>query len=687
MSCTKTFNSFMLIVSWLPSFLGAMPGASEPRFPFPRIWTTYRQVVDYDTDFQDLKSHGIGAVDVGEASRADLAELLQACRKHNIKLITRIETPCADRFETGTAERAVMLGGAYLGKAIDRHRFEFQAEPQEIVLEAPVYHRDEVYGRPGNRYGHYYLGIEGPLRTEVIIKQKDYDGEQHLKIIPATTEKIADTHWKMRFDLTDVEGDLEHVVLAAYWTCNAQRGGFHNHPTAYAISTHREFHHRIERMIDRWSRANGGGFPDDVVIGLRYGDEEWHRSAHTSTSPAVSYPMWDYSDAAIAQFKKMIPNVEYPRGAARSDMFGREAYADWLYSYHASKASLVQTLKETLRQYGLGNVQIFRNTTRADVFSSMNDWDGTGLDLLARAFDIVHIDPYPAGAAGYRPQIIPIDMSYAAGLARRHDKFLMPWLQAHQYYPDGYFGLIHPDSASVVRMLKQHRRHHPDILMWLGYGGSSFNSFPNNSPDGWRAAGIEHEIFFQGDHETVQPDFIAVRPYTVRALRGQDEVMPQDRFFTDTILYDAVMNKKYAYDPIEPRRAQELNTNELNRYPFILAELGVLSAAAVKPFKTAQRPCILFIQGADSFAVDSKLTGIQRFLERRSAFDLDMQASGQTIPIAAADLYEPAPDTDVLATVAGRPVAWRDSNIVFIAARGNAQDNIFSDWIWGLVQK
>lgn len=659
--------------------------AKENAPPFPRVWISYEQFENYNDDFQDLKAHGVGAVDVGRAENTDLAQLLAACRKHNMKIITRIETPRADRFETGKAEQAVMLGGAYLGKAIDRHRFEFQAEPQEIVLEAPVYHRDQVYGRPGNRYGHYYLGIEEPLRTEVIVKQKDYDGEQHLKIIPATVERIAETHWKMRFDLTGVQGDLQHVVLAAYWTCNAHRGGFRNHPTAFATSTHREFQHRIEQLIDRWSRANGGSFPDDVVIGLRYGDEEWHRSAHTSTSPAVSYPMWDYSDAAIAAFKNMHPNAEYPRGAAWSDMFGREAYADWLYSYHASKVSLVRTLKETLRQHGLGDVQIFRNTTRADVFSTMNDWDGTGQDLLAREFDIVHIDPYPVGAAGYRPHSIPIDMSYAAGLARRHDKYLMPWLQAHQYYPDGYFGLIHPDSAAVVRMLQQHRPHRPDMLMWLGYGSGSFETFPENNPGGWRAAGIEHEEFFKGDYEPVQPDFVAVRPYTVRALCGQDAVMPQDRFFTDTILYDAVVNKQWAYDCIEPRRAQELDSNELDRYSFILAELGTLSAAAVTPFKAAQRPCILFIQGADSFAVDSKSTGIEQFLERRSAFDLEMQLPAQSIPIAAADLYELSADADVLATVAGRPVAWRYGNLIFIAARGVNQDSIFTDWVWKLM--
>ena len=48
-----------------------------------------------------------------------------------------------------------MMGGAYEGRAIDRFRFSFDPGPHEILIERPIYHREDVYGDRG----HYHIGL------------------------------------------------------------------------------------------------------------------------------------------------------------------------------------------------------------------------------------------------------------------------------------------------------------------------------------------------------------------------------------------------------------------------------------------------------------------------------------------------------------------------------------------------
>ena len=54
----------------------------------------------------------------------------------------------------------------------------------------------------------------------MVVKQQDYDGKQHLAIIPATISDRSRLSLRLTFDLTNVEGDLDHTMLAVYWRTN-----------------------------------------------------------------------------------------------------------------------------------------------------------------------------------------------------------------------------------------------------------------------------------------------------------------------------------------------------------------------------------------------------------------------------------------------------------------------------------
>jgi len=328
----------------------------------------------------------------------------------------------------------------------------------------------------------------------------------------------------------------------------------------------------VRAAVAQSTEANGGTFPSDLVIACRIGDECFHVTGHLD-SAACCYPIWDYSASGVAAFRKRNPQDAYPRGKPWIDVFGRRAYADWLYAFHEGCAGLMRVVKDTLREQGLGGVLTFRNITRSGVFSVANDHDGTGLDLLVPALDIAHLDPYPVSARGYGA-VIPVDMSYLAGLARRHGKYLVPWCQAHAYWPERG-GLTHPNPEQIARMFKEHAPHCPDAMMWLKYGGSG--TFPEQNAASWAEAGRQHALFIAERRAPVKPKLAAIRPYTVRALRDADRAAPQDAFFTDAILRDVVRQQGWPYDPFEPYQNADLNPDELRPYPVVLAQTGALS--------------------------------------------------------------------------------------------------------------
>jgi hypothetical protein len=643
----------------------------ESALPFPRIWTTYSVCRNYDEDFTDLKKHGVGAVVIGRPS----SEVLSAARKHNMKILMEIEdiTERAYEIDSSRVEKAVMMAGAYNGRAIDRFRFAFSPGPHRIVIENPIYDRINCYG---DDLGHYFPGMKDPVKAEVIVKEADFDGQSHLNIIPATTKRLDEHHWQMNFDLTGVKGDLDQVVLAVYWTSSGSRKYwmFGDNASPFAASTKEAVEDAVKNKVKQWSDANGGSFPGDEIVAVCYGDECWNVTGHLN-SDACSYPLWDYSETAIRKFEKDYPGQVYPRGKSWPDMFGRQAYAGWLYNYHKACADLAKEVKTTLLDLGI-NAPTYRNITRSNVFAVQNDQDGSGLDLLAGAFDITLIDPYPVTPSGYKKDTIPVDMNYVAGLSRRHHTWLVPWMQAHEYLPKMGF-LVHPGPDDIARIITQHRLFRPDAAMWLGYG--PHYTFPDVNPAAWEKA-AEFQMTLFEDTAKIIPSFAAIRPYNVRALRDIDKQRMQDRYFTDFLFFASSDTLLY-YDPFEPLSLSDLGSGETGKYPVIFAEAGSLSGSELSSVSQAPGKWIFYIEGADHYKPDETITGIKSFKGNLDE-PLSIETVTGRIRITSLDRYELGPEADILLGSPEYPVIWRVDNNIFIAGRsGNDAKRFYKYWL------
>jgi hypothetical protein len=242
----------------------------------------------------------------------------------------------------------------------------------------------------------------------------------------------------------------------------------------------------VQKELAKWTEANNGTFPSDVVVAARYGDECFYITGHSQTngSAAVSYPLWEYSQPTIEAFHKHAGDTEYPRTWGFPEIYGEEAYGWWMYNLHEQTANLVGLVHDEIEKTAPG-LKLFRNTTRMGIFDLSNNLDGSGQELLTRKLDIVHLDPYPVVGNGYN-QSIPRDMCYCSGLARRYNKPLIPWMQAHVY---GQLQNVTPEQ--VDHMAQEQWDQGVDGIIWLGYG----DTYPNVRPDSWeRAAAFHHKL-------------------------------------------------------------------------------------------------------------------------------------------------------------------------------------------------
>src|SRR5687768_5725477 len=99
----------------------ALMGAGETPRQDPLVWAHYTPVASKESDFGDLKAHGIGLVNdksnTVEEARAALAVARKTGMKYNIYL--RDITKQASLVEQAGLQpaHALMTGGAYQGKA------------------------------------------------------------------------------------------------------------------------------------------------------------------------------------------------------------------------------------------------------------------------------------------------------------------------------------------------------------------------------------------------------------------------------------------------------------------------------------------------------------------------------------------------------------------------------------------
>ena len=577
---------------------------SVKRREIPRVWTSYSPIKGIVEDAKDLKAHGVELIEVRAVSTVDdcrrrLAALREAGLFGAVEVAEVTEKQKLVRDCGEEVVPAVMLGGAYRGLALDKSLFRFEAKRHSIVIEPPVYAHGFMYPRSHSAadgrkaqepMGHYFNGVTGPVRAEVVVPLRPFDGRQHLKIVPATVKPAAkdaklevDTVkekdrdlWEVRhrrlyevsFDLTGLDGAmLDKVGLAVYWETGDQDDYWmfqHGQVAPAAESTRRAMRKRVQELLGRLALANGGAFPKDVIRAVRIGDECFNLTGHPWTKD-VNFPLWDFSAPGIAAYERRTGGaLAYPRVWGHPEIYGERAYAQWLYSYHERCASLLGVARRAAHEI-CRELIVYRNTTRGGPFSRANDFDGTAQELDARNLDIVHLDPYPVTAKAYN-SVIPVDMAYCGGLARRLGKPLIPWMQAHCYLAQSG-GLVDVTPEQVDRMAGEQRVQGIDGVVWLGYGPST--TFPLKRPDSWERAGAFHREL----HDRLPPKpkaaFAAVREYGKWAAWREDAFQKR--------LIDFSVKEGGAYDVFEvPPDLTEAERAELERelkaYPKVLRQ-------------------------------------------------------------------------------------------------------------------
>ncbi len=645
-----------------------------------RVWMSYVNVVNgVDEDFRDMKAHGIEGVEINMypaiwvGDEIDLNQALACARKYGMQLAFTIEniTLRADRVTAHgiTPTPCVMIGGAYNGKAIDWNRFSFAPERQEITIEKPVFGSDWTLGN-----GSYYAELLPPHHAEVVVKEKDYDGRQHLAIIPASIQVDGEHTYRMQFDLSGARGDLDNVMLAVYWRMRGPifeqpqpANYFGNTASPHAAGTAEGLRAQLRYEIGRWAEANGGEFPADIVMGVRIGDEDFLQTVPNGpANPAQSMPLWDYSDDAITAFKRLNPDDTYPRHWTFREAFGERAYADWMWSCHRACANLLRTAKDTLHQEGLESLRIYRNLTRCNTFYVGNDHGGIGLDMCAREMDIVSADPYPASDRGYNDSSIPRDVSYVAGLARRHRKELMPWMQGHE--------IQHPSVAHLNRLYEQHVAQTPTRIMYLGYGNrerppkGTAATFPGGNPDSWEESRRLNNQFRQRASRHVNARVAAVRDYHVWSLNSFGEVDCLDRLFTD-ILGEISDPHGTPFDPIEVRSLDALDWGELAHYSIVVAALPhKVPQHCWRRFAELPGKCVLLASDCGTLANDEGTTGVRFSGEIAHGGEVSM-INGIALPSLYVRPVEVRPDVHSLGVYGGKTCIWRVGSILFSSAR------------------
>ncbi len=542
------------VVVWrlaAPVFLLTLPVSAQQADPPPRIWTTYHASENVESDLRDLALHGVNMADARASTIAEAKNMLAAARKTGMRLSIHVggdPDAAMIRKYALTPTPGIFVGGAYRGKAIDRTLFSFRAEPQEILVEPPVYNQQYAYISKADStpVTHYWPPTTTPLRAEVVVPLRFFDGRAHLQIIPATITPVTGmgrldedsvapdlplndeirnrTLYRLRFDLTGL-GDalLDYVGVAVYWTFPGYEGTwyiFNAAPVSVFDPVTLEAARRaVQDDVALWTEANGGTFPNDVVVTARSGDEHFYLTGHLRLdTPSVNYPLWDYSEPSLAAFREKSGHPDFPRTWGYPEIYGAETYAWWLRHLHEGSADYIAAVKDELQKQAPG-VALYRNTTRAGIFSLANDHDGSGPELLTRSLDVAHLDPYPVMATGFDSTLLPRDVSYYAGLARRYGKPLVPWVQAVTDVGTlkNQGGMRHPTPDQLDRMMEQVVAQGIYGVKWFGYGPGRF-TFPKGNPATWDRAGVWAERLKTNPPAAVRPELAVLRWYDAWAL-------------------------------------------------------------------------------------------------------------------------------------------------------------------------
>jgi hypothetical protein len=627
---------------WVPNAFGSViegaksentndAGGSE----MPKVWITYDQfssnrlpAEEHEKCFRDMKEHGIDGVEITPFPD-EQKTFLEIARKVGLKLaISVLDISDDDVLKAGLKpEYAVAIGGSYRNLAIDSHTFAFEPGAHAIDIGLPVcyapYDAARGYYLSSNKtFGRYINGIStsNVVRAEIIVPKQAFDGHQHLVVLPAEVAAKDEETVNVKFQLNGSEGDISRVMIAVYWQVSRVSPAAESTKKAAALA--------LANEMKAWALANGGTFPHDIIKAIRWGDETflWTGFIH---SPVCSIPLYDYSASGVASFRAFNQQDEYPRCWAYPEIYGVNAYRDWLYAFHCEVAQLVKTVVDEAHKQS-PDIKIFRNITRFNpsAFATLNnDHDGCSTQLLTQAFDMINPDPYPVSATGdsqacnsdrnprlgYIDSIIPLEGNYLGGLAHRLGKPYMPWLQAHTFARD----LMHPSPEEAERMVRQTMEYRPDSVMWLAYGHEGDPHFslgptvPRPRADTWARMGelnrrMENEI----TPDTRVRKTALVRFYAERALVEPRRVELHDRFLTERIMSALTMDMNELFDVFEYYRRDQLECAKLAQYDTVLFCVRDLEDFPFAQLISHKVPARIICSDSKSLLTQTEWTGV-----------------------------------------------------------------------------
>jgi hypothetical protein len=365
------------------------------------------------------------------------------------------------------------------------------------------------------------------------------------------------------------------------------------------------------------------------------------------------------------------------------EVFGVNAYRDWLYAFHRSTAELVKTVVNEVHKIGPG-VLVFRNPTRFNPTTHAtlpNDHDGCSTQLLAEQLDMINADPYPVARTGdsqhtnsdrqaqwgYIESIIPLESGYWSGLVRRCGKRLVTWLQAHTFAQD----LQHITPNDAHHIYRQAVRYNPDGIMWLGYhpGDKAEAPFlgmtlPDARPETWKALRDLNEQAQRvlGRAKRV-PEIAVVRFYGERALVDLEQRNLHDRFLTEQILTGLTMDLDVGYDVFEYYRRGDLKTEDLRGYRRVILCVRDLEGLPLDEMR--ELPLSIVCWDGRSVGGHAEFSGA-RGLSRLEGERLEVEGPmGVKMPSGMAYGALLGDDAERIATVGEDCCMWRQGNAIF----------------------
>jgi hypothetical protein len=163
-------------------------------------------------------------------------------------------------------------------------------------------------------------------------------------------------------------------------------------------------------------------------------------------------------------------------------------------------------------------------------------------------------------------------MSYCAGLTRRYNRLLIPWMQAHIYSL-----LQHVTPEQVDRMAQEQWDQGVDGIIWLGYG----DTYPNVRPDSWERAAAFHQKLANSFPPKPKAKMAVLRSYKAMSMVSfwEDGQIrnPADWMLQQFLEVWAVkQNKPYDVFELPPDLTpaqQKTLLNDLKKYPYIVSTI------------------------------------------------------------------------------------------------------------------